>query len=196
MENGLHQKNTNPIESGDKRNRLIMREEILGILNNNQIPSREIIPGLDYIPTSGKVIDKHDLHALMESVLDMNFTTGRFAKKFEIEFANFMNQKFCLITNSGSSANLLAFSALMSDELGERKIMPGSEVITVAAGFPTTVNPIIQNNCIPVFVDVDSQTHNIDLDQLKKAITQKTRAVMIAHTLGNPFDAIEVKKIC
>jgi len=173
-----------------------MREEILDILNNYQLPHKDIIPGIDYIPTSGKVIDKDDLKALIESVIDMNFTTGRFAKKFEIEFANFMNQKFCLITNSGSSANLLAFSALMSEELGERKINPGSEIITVAAGFPTTVNPIIQNNCVPVFVDVDSQTHNIDLDLLKKALTGKTKAIMIAHTLGNPFNATEVKKIC
>jgi CDP-6-deoxy-D-xylo-4-hexulose-3-dehydrase len=173
-----------------------MNQEIFHLINSFQMNESSIIPGTNYIPTSGKVIDKDDIKTIIESVFDMNFTAGRFAKLFEKEFALFMEQRFCLLTNSGSSANLLAFSALMSDELRDRKITSGSEVITVAAGFPTTVNPIFQNNCIPVFVDIDPKTYQIDLNAIERAISPKTRAIMIAHTLGNPFNAIEVKKIC
>ena len=154
-----------------------------------------IRPGHDYIPVSGKVIDADDLKSIVDSVLDICFTTGRFAKKFETDFAKFMDQKYCLLVNSGSSANLLAFATLTSPALGERRITAGSEVITVAAGFPTTVNPIFQNGCIPVFVDVD-QYHQIDISNLQKARSEKTRAVMLAHTLGNPFNVREVKKFC
>lgn len=158
--------------------------------------TRNIVPGTDYIPVSGKVIEEDDLVNLIDSCLDMWLTTGRFAKEFELKFAEFMQQKFCLIVNSGSSANLVAFSALTSGLLGDEAIRKGDEVISVAAGFPTTVNPIIQNGCIPVFVDVEPHTHQIDVALLEKALSGKTSAVMVAHTLGNPFNAKAVKEFC
>ena len=129
---------------------------------------------------------------LLESVEDFWLTAGRFAQQFESEFSQFMQQKYCLLTNSGSSANLLAISPLTSPKLGDRRLKPGDEVITVAAGFPTTVNPIVQNQMIPVFVDVDVETYNINVEEMKKALSTKTRAIMIAHTLGNPFNLKEV----
>ena len=158
--------------------------------------TRKIVPGTDYIPVSGKVIEEDDLINLVDSCLDMWLTTGRFAKDFEKKFAEFMQQKFCLIVNSGSSANLVAFSALTSNLLGADAVKKGDEVITVAAGFPTTVNPIIQNGCIPVFVDVEPFTHQIDISLLEKALSPKTSAVMVAHTLGNPFNVKAVKEFC
>ena len=115
-------------------------------------------------------------------------TSGRFTKQFEKELAEFLNVKYCMLTNSGSSANLLAISALTSPKLKERQLKSGDEVITVAAAFPTTVNPIIQNNLIPVFVDVELETYNIQADKIEDTITDKTKAIFIAHTLGNPFD--------
>ena len=157
---------------------------------------KKITPGSDYIPVSGKVIEEDDLLNLIESCLDMWLTTGRFAKEFEKKFAEFMNQKSCLLVNSGSSANLVAFSALTSEIHGEDAIRKGDEVITVAAGFPTTVNPIIQNGCIPVFIDVEPLTHQIDVTLLEKALSSKTSAVMVAHTLGNPFNVKAVKEFC
>jgi len=157
---------------------------------------KKIIPGESYIPVSGKVIEEDDLTNLIESCLDMWLTTGRFAKDFEKKFAEFMDQKYCLLVNSGSSANLVAFSALTSPLLGDEAVKPGDEVITVAAGFPTTVNPIIQNGCIPVFIDVEPETHQVDVSLLYKALSDKTSAVMIAHTLGNPFNVKEVKEFC
>ncbi len=157
---------------------------------------KAIVPGRDYIPVSGKVIDESDLESVVDSVLDMWFTAGRFTESFERSFATFMEQKSCLLVNSGSSANLLAISCLTSEALGERRLRPGDEIITVAAGFPTTVNPIIQNKCIPVFIDVDPRTHQIDVTKLQSALSAKTRAVMVAHTLGGPFDAQAVKDFC
>lgn len=157
---------------------------------------RTITPGKDYIPVSGKVLEEDDLTNMVESCLDMWLTTGRFAKEFEKKFAAFMEQKYCLIVNSGSSANLVAFSALTSPALGKDAIKPGDEVITVAAGFPTTVNPIIQNGCVPVFVDVEAETHQVDIKFLEEALSPKTSAVMIAHTLGNPFNVKAVKDFC
>lgn len=157
---------------------------------------KEIIPGVDYIPVSGKVIDEQDLLNVVDASLDMWFTTGRFAKQFEKEFAQFMDQRYCLIVNSGSSANLVAFATLTSPSLGEKMIRSGDEVITVAAGFPTTVNPIIQHGCIPVFIDVEEGTHQIDISKLEEARSSKTKAVMVAHTLGNPFNAQAVKDFC
>ncbi|MBH49043.1 MAG: lipopolysaccharide biosynthesis protein RfbH [Halobacteriovorax sp.] len=156
----------------------------------------EIEPGVGYIPPSGKVMDREDLVNLLESSLDMWLTAGRFAKEFEKSFAQFMQHKFCLLVNSGSSANLVAFSALTAPQLGERQVRPGDEVITVAAGFPTTVNPIIQHGCIPVFVDVALPDLGIDVSKLEAAKSDKTKAVMIAHTLGNPFDVKSVKDFC
>lgn len=155
-----------------------------------------IIPGVNYIPPSGKVLDASDLTNLLEASLDMWLTAGRFANEFEAKFAEFMNQKFCLLVNSGSSANLVAFAALTSPLLKERQVKPGDEVITVAAGFPTTVNPIIQHGCIPVFVDVTMPDYGINTDLLEKALSPKTKAIMVAHTLGNPFDVKKVKAFC
>ncbi|MBL7669072.1 MAG: lipopolysaccharide biosynthesis protein RfbH [Bdellovibrionaceae bacterium] len=157
---------------------------------------RDIEPGKDYIPPSGKVLDAEDLTNLIEASLDMWLTAGRFAKEFERKFADFMEQKYCLLVNSGSSANLLAFSALTSPLLGDRQIKPGDEVITVAAGFPTTVNPIFQNGCVPVFIDVNIPDFGLKVELLQQALSSKTKAVMVAHTLGNPFDILAVKKFC
>lgn len=160
------------------------------------VAAKPRVPGEDYIPVSGKVLDAEDLKNLIEASLDMWLTAGRFALEFESNFAEYMQQKYCLLVNSGSSANLVAFTALTSPMLGKKKIEPGSEVITVAAGFPTTVNPIIQNGCVPVFVDVELGTYEIDVSQLEKALSSKTRAVMIAHTLGNAFNVKAVKEFC
>jgi len=158
--------------------------------------SREITPGKDYIPVSGKVLDENDLVNLVESSLDMWLTAGRFANEFEKKFAKFMEQGHCLLVNSGSSANLVAFATLTSETLGKRQVRPGDEVITVAAGFPTTVNPIIQHSCVPVFVDVKLGTYQVDIEELEKAKSSKTKAVMIAHTLGNVYDVAAVKAFC
>lgn len=175
-----------------------MRDTVLEAVRGfyrGQAP-KTIEPGTDYIPVSGKVMDEDDLVHLVEASLDMWLTAGRFAKEFETSFAKFMEQKYCLLVNSGSSANLVAFSALTSASLGEQRIQPGDEVITVAAGFPTTVNPILQTGCVPVFVDVELGTYEIDISQLEKALSPKTSAIMIAHTLGNTFDAKAVKAFC
>lgn len=160
------------------------------------LPPRKIVPGQDYIPVTGKILDEDDLVNLVDSSLDMWLTAGRFATEFEKSFAQSFGTKFALLVNSGSSANLVAFTALTSPRLGERRIQPGDEVITVAAGFPTTVNPIIQNGCIPVFVDVELGTYEIDVSKLEAARSSKTKAVMIAHTLGNAFDVKAVKSFC
>lgn len=155
-----------------------------------------IIPGTNYIPPSGKLLDQSDLKNLLDSCFDLWLTAGRFANEFEARFAEFMQQKYCLLVNSGSSANLVAFATLTSPLLKERQIKPGDEVITVAAGFPTTVNPIIQHGCIPVFVDINLPDLGIKTEMLELALTSKTKAVMIAHTLGNPFDVKTVKEFC
>ena len=176
-----------------------MREEILGKARHfwrGEYGNKKIIPGEDMIQASGKVIDEEDLVNLMDASMDLWLTTGRYAKTFEKDFAAYMNQKYCLLVNSGSSANLLAFAALTSPQWGERQIKAGDEVITVAAGFPTTVNPIIQHGCVPVFVDITLENYEMDLTQLDAALSDKTKAIMIAHTLGNGFDAKAVKEFC
>jgi len=150
---------------------------------------------MDKIPASGKVLDEDDLFNLIEASLDMWLTAGRFAEEFEKEFPKFLERKYCALVNSGSSANLIAISALTSYKLGERRLKPGDEVITVAAGFPTTITPIIQNNLIPVFIDVDIGTYNVNVKQLENAISEKTKAIFLAHTLGNPFDVDKVLEI-
>lgn len=142
----------------------------------------------DRIPFARRVFDENELVNLVDSSLDFWLTAGRYANDFEYEFAQFMDVEHCLLVNSGSSANLVAFSTLTSPKLGDKRLKKGDEVITVAAGFPTTINPIIQNGLIPVFVDVEVGTYNIKVDELEKALSDKTRAIMIAHTLGNPFD--------
>lgn len=156
---------------------------------------KNFVPG-DRIPYAGRVFDEAEITNLIDSSLDFWLTTGRYAEKFENEFARFLGVQHCSLTNSGSSANLLAFMALTSSKLGERRIKPGDEVITVAAGFPTTVAPIIQFGAIPVFVDVSLPTYNIDVAQLDAAFSEKTKAVLVAHTLGNPFDLAAVKTFC
>lgn len=155
---------------------------------DHKFKTRPFIPGQTYVPVSGKVFDHHDMLNLVDSSLDFWLTTGRYAAEFEQHFADWMGMKHCLLVNSGSSANLLALSALTSPKLGEKQLKPGDEVITVAAGFPTTVNPIFQNQLVPVFLDVKMGTYDIDVDQLEAAISPRTRAIMVAHTLGNPFD--------
>ncbi|HEX8532566.1 MAG TPA: lipopolysaccharide biosynthesis protein RfbH [Allosphingosinicella sp.] len=159
-------------------------------------PQPEFVPGVTYIPPSGKVMDADDCAHLIDASLDMWLTAGRFADQFEEELAAKFGRRYSKLTVSGSAANLLAFACLTSWKLGEKRIKPGDEVITVAAGFPTTVTPIVQYGCIPVFVDVDLATHNVDVDLLEAAITDKTRAVMIAHSLGNPFDVARVAAFC
>lgn len=150
----------------------------------------------NYIPASGKLLDEDDLTGMIEASLDMWLTAGRFNVEFEKKFAQFLGVKYALSTNSGSSANLLAFSALTSHKLGDRQLKKGDEVITVAAGFPTTVNPIIQQGMVPVFVDCEIGTYNIDASKIEEAITPKTKAIFLAHTLGNTFDLDKIVAIC
>jgi CDP-6-deoxy-D-xylo-4-hexulose-3-dehydrase len=159
-------------------------------------PPRDFVPGETSVPISGKVFNGAELQSLVDSSLDFWLTTGRFAAQFEKEFAQFYGLRHAILVNSGSSANLVALSALTSPQLGERALHPGDEVITVAAGFPTTVNPILQNNLMPVFIDVTIPTYNVNVTQLNAALSSKTRAVMIAHTLGNPFDLEAVSAFC
>jgi CDP-6-deoxy-D-xylo-4-hexulose-3-dehydrase len=149
---------------------------------------REFLPGEMPVPVAGRVFDADELQHLVDASLDFWLTTGRFAARFEREFAQFMGLRHAILVNSGSSANLLALSCLTSPKLEAEALKPGDEVITVATGFPTTVNPIIQNRLIPVFVDVNVPTYNIDVSQLEAAYSPRSRAVMVAHTLGNPFD--------
>src|SRR5438067_12750056 len=146
------------------------------------------VAGTTAVPMAGRVFDATEIQSLVDSALDFWLTTGRFAAKFEREFAQFMGVRHAILVNSGSSANLLALSCLTSPKLGDRRLKPGDEVITVASGFPTTVNPIIQNGLVPVFLDVEIPTYNVDVGQLEEALSPRTRAVVLAHTLGNPFN--------
>jgi CDP-4-dehydro-6-deoxyglucose reductase, E1 len=157
---------------------------------------RDFVPGTSVVPVSGKVIDAADMSAVVDSALDGWFTTGRWAKEFEKKLARFVGVRSASLVNSGSSANLVALSALTSPKLGDRALKPGDEVITVAAGFPTTVNPIFQNKLVPVFIDVTLPTYEIDVTKLEDARSEKTRAVMVAHTLGNAFDLDAVVAFC
>lgn len=161
-----------------------------------QYAEKPFEPGVSVVPPSGKVIGETELQYMVEAALDGWLTTGRFNEQFEKELAEFIGIKHLITVNSGSSANLVAFSALTSPKLGPRAIKKGDEVIGVAAGFPTTVNPIVQFGAVPVFVDVDLKTHNIDADLVEAAITSKTKAIMLAHTLGNPFNLAKIKAIC
>ncbi len=168
-----------------------LRAQILELVAEYYVaafPTNGFVPGETPVAVSGKVFDAMELQYLVDSGLDFWLTTGRFAAQFEREFARTFQLRYTLLVNSGSSANLLALSCLTSPLLKERRICPGDEVITVAAGFPTTVNPIIQNQLVPVFVDVTLPTYNVDVSQLQHALSERTRAVMLAHTLGNPFD--------
>jgi CDP-6-deoxy-D-xylo-4-hexulose-3-dehydrase len=157
--------------------------------------TKSFIPGQDYLPVTGKVLDADDLLYGVDATLDGWLTTGRFGPKFEQKLARWFGCKSSLLVNSGSSANLTAFYALTSPKLGDRALKPGDEVITVAAGFPTTVNPLIQFGCVPVFVDIDIPTYNIKPELIEQAVSPKTKAIMMAHTLGNPFDLSEVMRV-
>lgn len=159
-------------------------------------PTSKFVPGVTPVPVSGKVIDGNDISTLVDSALDGWLTSGRFTEQFQRELARFVGTRDALFVNSGSSANLVALSALTSPKLGKRALKPGDEVLTVAMGFPTTVNPIIQNGLKPVLVDVELQTYDAIEERLKEAISPKTRAIMMAHTLGNPFNLDLVQKLC
>ena len=163
----------------------------------NRFPVKKFVAGQSVVPVSGKVFDEKELILAVSAVMDGWWTEGRCTAEFESKLADFLGLRFCSIVNSGSSANLLAFSSLTSFRIPEEKrLKKGDEVITVAAGFPTTINPIIQNGLIPVFIDVSIGTYNAKLLDIKKAISSKTKAVFIAHTLGNPFDVSELRKLC
>ncbi|MEK7072156.1 MAG: lipopolysaccharide biosynthesis protein RfbH [Patescibacteria group bacterium] len=157
---------------------------------------KKFVPGQSFIPVAGKIFDQQEIFLATEAILDGWWTEGRFSDLFEEKISKWLGIKYAILVNSGSSANLLALSALKSARLGDKRLKNGDEVITVAAGFPSTVNPIIQNNLTPVFVDVDLGSYNINVEKFKKAIGPKTRAVFIAHTLGNPFDLAALVKIC
>lgn len=157
--------------------------------------ARRVVPGVDYIPPTGKCLHESDIYYGCDSLLDAWLTAGRYTEEFEKKLANQVGSRYCLLVNSGSSANLLAFASLTSSKLGERQIKPGDEIITVAASFPTTINPILQYGCIPVFIDIDIPTYNIIADRIESAITDKTKAIFIAHTMGNPFDLTKVSEI-
>ena len=157
---------------------------------------KAFVPGESVIPPAGKVIGNEEIQNMVDASLDGWLTTGRFNASFEKKLAEFLGVQHCISVNSGSSANLVAFNTLTSPKLGDRAIKKGDEVIGVAAGFPTTVNPIVQFGAIPVFVDVDIHTHNINADLVEAAITPKTKAIMLAHTLGNPFNLEKIKEIC
>jgi CDP-6-deoxy-D-xylo-4-hexulose-3-dehydrase len=161
---------------------------MVGEYYREAFPARSFVPGSSLVPVSGRVFDEQEIELLVDSSLDFWLTTGRFAEQFEREFAKFAGVREAVLVNSGSSANLLALTALTSENLGERQLKPGDEVITLAAGFPTTVNPIVQNGLVPVFVDVHIPTFNVDVSYLDAALSDRTRAIIFAHTLGNPFD--------
>jgi CDP-4-dehydro-6-deoxyglucose reductase, E1 len=179
-------------------NKSKIRSEILQLVSayyDEDFASNKYIPGETAIPVSGKVIDSKDLQYLVDSCLDGWFTTGRFNEMFEKALGKYINVSKVLTVNSGSSANLIAVSALTDPELGERAIKPGDEVISVAVSFPTTINPWLIHQVIPVFIDIEIPSYNIKIEDIEKAITSKTKAIMVAHTLGNPFDAERVASI-
>lgn len=182
------------------RNKLeSLRAEIANLVSEyakEKYDPKPFVPGQTIIPPSGKLLGEEELQNMVSASLDGWLTTGHFNKKFEDGLAKFLGVKYCLTVNSGSSANLVAFSTITSPKLGERAVKKGDEVIGVAAGFPTTVNPIIQFGAIPVFVDVDIKTHNVNADLIEAAITPKTKAIMLAHALGNPFNVGKVKELC
>ncbi len=181
-----------------EKNEKAAREEILSLVKEyceTYHKTKEFSEG-DRIPYARRVYDSEEMCNLVDSSLEFWLTSGRYTDKFEADFAKYLGVKYCSLVNSGSSANLLAFMALTSDLLGERAIRRGDEVITVAAGFPTTVTPYIQYGAVPVFVDITIPQYNIDVKKLEAALSEKTKAVMIAHTLGNPFDLAAVKDFC
>lgn len=173
-----------------------LRKQILELTKKyiNEKPKEEFIPGKTVIPFARRIFDENEYVNLVDSALDGWLTSGRFVEEFEAKFASFFGVRSCSLVNSGSSANLIALSSLTSKKLGDRRIKKGDEIITVAAGFPTTVNPIVQIGAVPVFLDVELGTYNILADNLEKAYSEKTKAVMLAHTLGIPFNLKAVKE--
>tara|TARA_B110000008_G_C16970186_1_gene563618 strand:+ start:1722 stop:3095 length:1374 start_codon:yes stop_codon:yes gene_type:complete len=181
------------IKSDDLRKKILqLTSEYFDLVHKK----KEFIPSETFVAASSKVLDRNDLNNLVDSSLDLWLTAGRYADEFEKKLPKKFGTKFASSTVSGSAANLLAFSALTSDYFEDKKIKDGDEVITVAAGFPTTVAPIIHNRCVPVYLDVDLETCNIKTESLKKALTKKTKAVFLAHTLGNPFDLDIISDFC
>ncbi|MBU2540179.1 lipopolysaccharide biosynthesis protein RfbH [Patescibacteria group bacterium] len=179
-------------------NQLKLKKEIFSRIKaicHSRKKEEKFIPGKTYINYAGRVYNEKEMINLIDSSLDFWLTAGRYAQQFEKELAEFLGVKHCLLVNSGSSANLLAISALTSQKLGKRRLKPGDEVITTACGFPTTLNPIIQNNLIPVFVDVSLGIYNIDVGKIEKAISKKTKAIFVAHTLGNPVALDKILKL-
>lgn len=175
------------------------RNEILGLVAeycNTYHKKKEVYQPGERIPYASRVYDSDEMCNLVDAALEFWLTSGRYAKEFEKDFAKYLGVKYCSLVNSGSSANLLAFMALTSPLLGERQVRPGDEMITVAAGFPTTVTPAIQYGVIPVFIDVTIPQYNMDVTQLEAALSEKTKVVMAAHTMGNPFDLTAVKAFC
>ena len=175
-----------------------LRQQILALVQEYyeaEHSQQSFTPGETEVPVSGRVFDAAEMVNLVDSSLEFWLTTGRYADQFEQEFARWMGVRHAILCNSGSSANLLALSALTSPKLAERQLKPGDEVITVAAGFPTTVNPIVQNQLMPVFLDIELGTYNVDVTQLETAVSPRTKAIMIAHTLGNPFNLDAVLEV-
>lgn len=180
-------------------NNLSIRQQISRLVEqfaNESLAPAPFIAGRTVIPPSGKLIGAKELQLMVEASLDGWLTTGRFNDDFETRLAKYLDVKYLITVNSGSSANLVAFSTLTSEKLGSRAIRPGDEVIGVAAGFPTTVNPILQFGAVPVFLDVELGTYNIDVTKLEQAIGPKTKAIMLAHTLGNPYNLEVIVEIC
>jgi len=175
-----------------------LRRDILALVADycrEAFPDRRFLPGKDPVPVAGKVFDRDELTNLVDAALDFRLTADRYARGFEAALAAYVGVSHAILTNSGSSANLLALTALTSPRLGGRRLVPGDEVLTVAAAFPTTVNPILQNGMVPVLVDVRLGTYNVDPTQLEAAVSGRTRAIILAHTLGNPFDVDEVRAV-
>ncbi|MCF7907825.1 MAG: lipopolysaccharide biosynthesis protein RfbH [Candidatus Omnitrophica bacterium] len=178
-------------------NQKLLRKQILKKVKDFQVksPKSKFVPGETYINYAGRIFDHEELINSVDASLDFWLTSGRFACEFEKELARFLGIKHCMLTNSGSSANLLAISALKSPLLKKRSLKAGDEVITTACGFPTTLNPILQNNLVPVFVDLELGTYNIDVTKIERAISKKTKAIFVAHTLGNPVELDAIMKI-
>ena len=180
-------------------NKMIVKDNKIENFVKSYVNSKQkeaFVPGKTLIPPSGKLIGSKEIEYMISASLDGWLTTGRFNKEFEKNLADFLKIKHLITVNSGSSANLIAFSSLTSHLHKERAVKPGDEIISVAAGFPTTVNPIFQNGAVPVFVDIKLPTYNINEDLIEAAITEKTKAIMLAHTLGNPFNLNKITEIC
>jgi len=184
----------------ETRMETVLRNEVLEKVRvfcdyKKSLENHKFIPGETYIHYGGRIFDDREVTSLVDSSLDFWLTTGRYTERFEQDLAKFLGIKYCILTNSGSSANLLALSALTSHKLGGKGLLPGDEVITTACGFPTTLNPILQNNLVPVFLDIELGTYNIKVKDLEDAITDETKAIMIPHTLGNPANLDEIMRV-